>query len=202
MTNDEYNKASGYIDRCLEIVGPNSPATLNYIMKKAELLQLAYTKTSDNNYLNKAIIEYESLLDKMPNNTSVLNNLAYMLADADMQLDKALRYAEHAHELMPNDPYLLDTYSYVLYKNGKFNEASEYLQSALQQYELEKIPAPAEVYEHLGMINEKLSLANEALAAYEQALEQGADKLADAAKQKIKASIDRVSKQIGQTGNK
>ena len=67
-SNSEYNKAVGYIDKCLQIGGLNNPHRANYIMQKAEVLTLAYNKTSDNNYLKKAIAEYESLLVEMPNN--------------------------------------------------------------------------------------------------------------------------------------
>jgi len=87
----------------------------------------------------------------------------------------------------------MDTYAYALYRNSRFEEAAELEQSALQQFEQDKIAVPADVYEHLGMIKEKLGLENEALAAYKQALETGQDKLTEAAKQQIEASIQRVS---------
>jgi len=193
--NGEYNKAVGYIDKCLEIVGPDSPRRVNYIVRKALVLQLAYNKTSDNNYLKRAIVEYESLLAKMPNNTSVLNNLSYMLAENNERLAEALRYAKHAHEIRPNNPNLLDTYAYVLYKNGRFSEAAEFLQAALQQYEQGEISAPADVYEHLGQIREELGAADEALAAYKQALRIGADKLSEPVIERIKKAIERLSRQ-------
>jgi tetratricopeptide (TPR) repeat protein len=195
--NGEYNKAVGYIDKCMEITGPDSPHRLSYIVRKAEVLTLAYGKTSNNNYLTRAIAEYESLLTKMPNNMGVLNNLAYMLAEENVRLAKALEYAKRAYEARPNNPGFLDTYSYVLYKNGRFAEAAEFLQSALQQYELSKISAPAEVYEHLGMVKEELGSGTEAIAAYKQALEVEAGKLPEAAIERIKVAIERLSQQEG-----
>lgn len=189
----EYNKAVGYIDKCLQISGPNSPRWVDYITKKAEVLLSAYQKTSDKNYLGRAIEVYESLLAKIPNNTGILNNLAYMLAKNNERLDEALRYAERAYELSPNNPGFLDTYAYVLYKNGKFPEAAEFLHSSLQQYEQDKISAPAEVYEHLGQICEGLGSGDEALAAYKQALEIGADKLSEPTRKRITSAIERLS---------
>ena len=191
--NGEYNKAVGHIDKCLQIAGPDNPHGVSYTVKKAEVLTLAYSKTSNNNYLKKAIVEYESLLTKMPNNMGILNNLAYMLAEENVRLAEALEYARRAYETRPNDPGFLDTYSYVLYKNGRFAEAAEFLQSALQQYELNKVSAPAEVYEHLGMIKEELGSWTEALSAYKQALEVGADELSEAAKRRILSVVERVS---------
>ncbi len=191
--NGEYNNAVDYIDKCLQIIGPNSPDEVIFITRKAEIFTLAYSKTSDNNYLKKAVAEYESLLAKMPNNPDVLNNLAYMLAEENVRLAEALEYAKRACETRPNDPGILDTYSYLLYKNGRLSEAAESLQSALQQYEQNRISAPSEVYEHLGMIKEKLGSIDEALAAYKQALEVGAGGLSEVTSERIKAAIERLS---------
>ena len=193
--NGEYNKAVGYIDKCVQIAEPNSQAEVDYTVKKSEVLTLAYNKTSNNSYLQEAIRQYESLLAKMPNNTVVLNNLAYMLAENNVRLDEALKYAKRACRARPNDPGFLDTYSLVLYKSGRFAEAAEFLQSALQQYELNKISAPAEVYEHLGMIKEELGSVAEALAAYKQALEIGAEQLPEPVVQQIKKAVERLSQQ-------
>jgi tetratricopeptide (TPR) repeat protein len=194
MINSQYNSAVEYIDKCLNIIGPNSPGKVTFIMKKAEVFTLAYSKTSDNNYLKKAITEYESLLAEMPNEPEVLNNLAYMLAEENTQLDKALEYSKQAHELKPNDPGFLDTYAYILYKNGKLSEATEFIQSALQQYEQNKVSAPADVYEHLGMIKEGQGLVDEAIAAYKQALDVK-EGLTKVTAERIKATIERLSLQ-------
>jgi predicted Zn-dependent protease len=162
-------------------------------MQKAETLILAYNKTSDNNYLKKAIAEYESLLVEMPNNISVLNNLAYMLAKNNERLNDALQYAERSLQARPNYPAFLDTYAFVLHKNDKNAEAAEFLQAALQQYESQQIQIPYDVYEHLGMIKEKLNAKAEALAAYKEALQLGAGKLPKTAEQQIMSAIERLS---------
>jgi tetratricopeptide (TPR) repeat protein len=81
----------------------------------------------------------------------------------------------------------------VLLKSGKISEAAESLAAALQHYEQDRMPVPAEVYEHKGMIKEKLGAKSEALAAYGQALQAGEDRLSQKAKQRIKEAIARVS---------
>ena len=189
----EYNKAVSYMDKCLLIIGPDSPQRVNYIMEKAKVLTLAYNKTSDNNYLKKAIAEYESLLVEMPNNTSILNNLAYMLANNNERLTEALQYAERSLQAKPNSPDFLDTYAYVLHKNGRNSEAAESLQAALQQYGIQQVRIPAEVYEHLGLVNEKLGAQAKAIAAYKQALQAGEDNLPKAIEQRITLAIERLS---------
>ena len=133
------------------------------------------------------------MLKKMPNNTGVLNNLAYMLAENNERLEDALEYSRRAHESAPDNPGFLDTYGYVLYKNNKLQEADEYLQAALQQYLQNRISAPAEVHEHLGMVKEALGQKAEAVEAYEQALLTGKESLSEAARERIKTAIKRVA---------
>ncbi len=189
----DYDKAIDYINRCIEIAGQDSVRGINYIVKKVEVLTYAFEKTSDNNYLKQGIADYESLLAKMPNNINVLNNLSYTLAENNERLSDALRYIKKAVEASPNNPSFLDTYAYVLYKNGEFSRAAELAASALQQYEQSGILAPAEVYEHLGMIKEGLGVNDQALNAYKQAYEIGADKLSERLRKRIKEAIERLS---------
>ena len=188
----EYNKALDYIEKCIEIVGHDDPRRFDYVVGKIAVLNSVYNKTSDNSYLRRSISEYESLLAEMPNNAVILNNLAYMLTEDNTQLAKALGYSQRAYSAQPNNPGFLDTYSYVLYKNGQFEEAARFVHASLQQYEQNDFSAPAEVYEHLGMINEKLGLTAEAIAAYEQAIKTGADNLSDVVKERIKSAIERL----------
>jgi len=193
--NGEYNKAIDYIDKCLEIIGPNEPQSVDYIVQKAEVLQAAYTKTSDKSYLAEAVIAYESLLDKWPKNTSVLNNLAYMMVENNESLEKALEYARRACEIEPEHPGYLDTYGYALHKNGKYEKAVQRLQASLQQFEARRLAVPWDVYEHLGMANEKLAQRSQAYDAYKQAselLKQYKSGL-DEAKQRVQEAIERLS---------
>ena len=190
----EYDKAADYIDKCIQITGSDTPRGVDYMAKKAEVLTLAYQKTSDNNYLKKAIRDYESLLVKMPNYSTVLNNLAYMLAENNERLPEALEYAKQALEQGPNNPVFLDTYACVLYKSGMDSKADEFMTAALQQYEQNEIVVPSEVYEHKGMIKEKIGQKKQALDAYKRALEIGADKLPKPVKERITSAVERLSR--------
>jgi tetratricopeptide (TPR) repeat protein len=191
--NNEYGEAIDYIGKCVELAEPDSQRRVDYTMKKADILTLAYEKSSDKNYLRTAITVYESLLTKMPNNTSILNNLAYLFVENNERLPEALQYAKRALDRQPNNPGFLDTYAYVLHKRGENSQAAEFLAAALQQYQQNDILVPAEVYEHKGMIKEELGAKEEALAAYRQALEIGADRLSQKAEQRINKAIERLS---------
>lgn len=190
----EYDTAISYIDKCIELAGLDSRRGANFAVKKAEILMLQYEETSDNNYLKKAIVDYESLLAKMPTNSNVLNNLAYMLAEGNERLSEALKHAEKALEQKPNSPSFLDTYAYVLYRNGRYSEADEFLTASLQQYEQSEDPVPTEVYEHLGVIKEALGEKDKAVEAYERALEVGGRKLSEKRKERISQIIERLSR--------
>ena len=196
LRTGEYGKAVDYIDTCIRNTEPTDPRRVDYIVKKGEILAEVYEKTSDKNYLKAAIAEYESLLDKMPNNTrvvTVLNNLAFLLAENEERLSDALGYAKRALDLEPKSPGILDTYAYVLLKSGNVSDAARFLTEALQRFEQDQIPVPAEVYEHKGMIKEQLGEKQEALAAYEEALNVGEKNLSEKAKQRIERAVARIS---------
>lgn len=190
----EHIKALNYINKCIELTGPDNPARVNYIIKKVEALIQAYEETSDNKYIKTAITDYESLLAEMPKNINVLNNFAYLLAEYSQRYPEALKYARQALDAKPNAPGVLDTYAYALHKNNKNQEAAEYVEAALQQYnEQNIIPVPPEVYEHKGMIQEELGAKDEALAAYRMAMENGGDKFSNRVRERITRAIERVS---------
>ncbi len=192
----QYEQALNYISKCIDLTGADSLRRIDYTLKKGDILILLNEKSSDKNYLKSAIADYESLLAKMPSNTgvtTVLNNLAYMLAENNERLPEALKYAKRALDAKPNSPVVLDTYAYVLLKNGKKQQAAEFLAAALQHYEQDKNLVPAEVYEHKGMIKEQLGAKSEALVAYRKALEVGADRLSQKTRRRIESAIGRVS---------
>jgi tetratricopeptide (TPR) repeat protein len=193
----DYSKALEYLDKCSKTIGPDQPQWLNYTMQKAETLILAFSKTSDNKYLKDAVGVYESLLEKMPNNTSVLNNVAYILAVNNQDLDKALEYARRAHEMQPDDPEYLDTYAVVLYKKGKYAESLQFSQTSIQQYEARRLSPPAEAYEHLAQAHEQLGELTQARAAYGQALDAGGNNMQKVDKERINAAIERLGKNKG-----
>jgi predicted Zn-dependent protease len=174
-------------------VGREDPRRIGLVGSKVSVLTLAYKRTSDNSYLVKAIDEYESLLAEMPNNTLVLNNLAYLLAESGEKLPEALEYAKRAYELTPDNAGILDTYAYVLHKNGKNSEADNFLQASIQLYGQDEMGVPTEVYEHLGMIKEDSGASAEALDAYKLALEAADDSSSDSTRQRIVSAIQRLS---------
>jgi tetratricopeptide (TPR) repeat protein len=189
----DWDEAARYIDVCLRLTDPQTPRYVRYVIKKAEVLTLAWKRTSDNGYLDRAIAVYESLRAEMPKNSSVLNNLAYMLAQGDGKLAEALEYAEQAVEISPDEANYLDTYGYVLYRSGKPDKAVEVLAAAIQQYEVDGQPS-GDVYEHMGLAREAMGEDDKAVAAYRRALEVGGGAMADEARDRLTSAIERLAR--------
>ncbi|MFH1615668.1 MAG: tetratricopeptide repeat protein [Planctomycetota bacterium] len=194
--NEQYNKALKHVNKCLELVEPNSPERLGYISQKAAILLGAYRKTSDAKYIDMAMEEYESALSQWPNNPSVLNNLAYWMVYTDKDAQKAMSYAQRAMELTPDNPNIMDTYGFALYKNGKYQQADQILQAAIQLIEQENVTAPSEMYQHIGMVNEKLEQYQKAINAYEQALKIKESGLTEKERQKIEQSLAQLKEKV------
>ncbi|MFA5423401.1 MAG: tetratricopeptide repeat protein [Phycisphaerae bacterium] len=185
----EYNQAVRYLEKCIANSEPDSQDYIDAIMKKCEVLSIAYQQYSDNSYLDQAIAAWQQLHQISPDNIEIMNNIAYLLAESGRELPMALEYAEKAVKQSPNNAGILDTYAYVLYKNGRFEDAAEQVRTSVQRYEIDQAYAPAEVYEHLGMIMEALGQKNEAVAAYQRTLEAGQDSLSESKKEQIKQTI-------------
>jgi tetratricopeptide (TPR) repeat protein len=191
--NSENVKALTYVDKCLQIAGSKSPAYRSLVDTKQSILLDVYNSTSDKKYFNDAVKLYEDYIASSPSvEVGALNNLAYLLANNDTDIDKAVSYAKKACDVVQNNPNILDTYAYVLYKKGDYAKASEIAQQALQLSEKTSVSAPADVYEHVGMINAKLGRKNEAVNAYQNALKVGEKTLSDAAKQRIQSAIEAL----------
>ncbi|TWX52477.1 XrtA/PEP-CTERM system TPR-repeat protein PrsT [Colwellia hornerae] len=81
---------------------------------------------------DKAIAEYERLIEVLPENIVVLNNLSWLYMDQG-QFIQALKYAKKAYALNAEIPNVVDTYAQVLLKSGETVEA---LVKAKEAYKL------------------------------------------------------------------
>lgn len=91
-------------------------------------LATAYQNTEE---YGNATSEYEKILKDSPDNTAVLNNLAWLYSLNDNQ--KALDYAEKAYRLTQTDPGILDTYGWILVQQGQVVKGRRLLEQALDQ---------------------------------------------------------------------
>ena len=117
----------------------------------------------------ESFASYELSLKANPDNALVLNNYAYHLSLAALQLEKASQMAKKAVGLTPGNSYYLDTYAWVLYKQGNYPEALNYIEQAMKTTS----DNSSTVLEHYGDILFRLNRKDEAAIAWKEALEKG-----------------------------
>lgn len=86
------------------------------------------------------------LMQLKPNEPHAYNALGYSFADRNVRLPEAQQLLTRALELAPNDGYIMDSMGWVLFRQGKLEQARDYLQRA---YEARP---HAEVGAHLGEV--------------------------------------------------
>lgn len=79
----------------------------------------------------EAIRMSRDVLQREPNNSLAMNNLAYLIAAKEQRYEEALKLVRRAIELEGPQPTLLDTEGYILLAAGKPNEAVRTLQEAV-----------------------------------------------------------------------
>lgn len=79
----------------------------------------------------KAAAFYEKELAINPDNTVVLNNLAWEYGINQSSLEKAQPYLDKLKDAKNLDPRILDTIGWILAMNGKADEGSRYIRNAL-----------------------------------------------------------------------
>jgi tetratricopeptide (TPR) repeat protein len=94
----------------------------------------------------QAIEAFRKAVELAPDNATALNALGYTLTIATRKYSDAYKLISRAMELEPENPAIMDSMGWVLFKQGKNDEAREWLERA---YEL--FPDP-EVAAHLGAL--------------------------------------------------
>lgn len=164
-----YNDAIEHLDQCIEILGPDHPGWLPLATYKSTTLVMSYIKTADNKYFAQTVELFEAILEKQPNNFSVMNNLAFLLLDADQQIEKALAYARKVHQSSPGNATYLDTYAYAQCKSGQYEEAEQNLLRAIQITQASQKPIPWDMHKHLGIARQGLGKNSQAIGSYQKA---------------------------------
>ncbi len=90
--------------------------------------------------------DLEKLIADDPENAHALNALGYHYADANTNLDEAQDMLERANTLLPDDPAILDSLGWLYYRQGKVDQALEYLRAAYSQL------GDPEIAAHLGEV--------------------------------------------------
>ncbi len=112
---------------------------------------------------------YAKTLKIQPHNALVLNNWSYYLSLRKTKLDQAEEMIKKAVKIEPKNPSYLDTYAWVMYQQGKFKEALEWMELALATAGEDK----ATLYEHYGDILFRLGQEVKAIEFWQKAKAAG-----------------------------
>ena len=112
---------------------------------------------------------YEAALKFQPNNDGVLNNYSYYLSLRDTNLAKAAIMSRKSNQLVPNSSIYEDTYAWVLYKTGKYQDAKDWENKALQHGGAKDVSS----LDHYGDILYKLGDTDGALNYWQKAKDAG-----------------------------
>ena len=116
---------------------------------------------------------YDAALELQPNNVNALNNFSYYLSLRGEKLDIAERMSAKSLRLRPDEGSFLDTYGWILYKQGKYQQAKEYIQKAIDRTKNNN--DDGSLWNHLGDVEYKLGNKDKALEYWRKAVAKGSD---------------------------
>lgn len=124
----------------------------------------------ENGEWEEARSDYERALRLNRDNHNALNNYAYYITlyeEEEEKLMEALDMAKRALAMEPDNPSYLDTLAWAYFKTGNTAAAKEYIEQALDAG-----AEGAEVYEHMGDIQQSSGNHTEAIYWWQKALEE------------------------------
>jgi putative PEP-CTERM system TPR-repeat lipoprotein len=121
------------------------------------------------NRSNEATVTYEALEQELPDDSRVLNNLAWSLKDSDPS--KGIEYARKAERLDTGNPLILDTLAMLLLKVGDKEAALDVIEKAIS-----KAPRAFDIHLNYADILVANNQINRAKKVLEEILKQSTDK--------------------------
>ncbi|MBC7695922.1 MAG: tetratricopeptide repeat protein [Burkholderiales bacterium] len=156
----KYDLAVRSLEDGIEFVYNDKPLLIEYYSS----LGNAYNYLKDYIKSDKA---FDDALKVDPDNDFILNNYAYFLSLRKEKLEKAEKFSRRCNELKPNNRSYIDTYGWILYQQGKYKEAEEWLSKAV------KLGQKSSIVEHYGDVLYKLDRTEEALKYWKEAKQAG-----------------------------
>jgi tetratricopeptide (TPR) repeat protein len=114
--------------------------------------------------LDRMESDLRRLITLRPNHAHAYNALGYTLADRNVRLDEARTLIERAVQLAPEDPQILDSMGWIAYRQGKTDEAINWLQRAWA------IRNDPEIGAHLGEVLWRMGRNADAINIWNQAI--------------------------------
>ncbi len=119
---DRYDEALEYFDQAIGY-RPNEEGLR---LSRAELT----LRMGD---VDAAIDQYEQTVKRWPDSPMSLNALGYTLADRTDRYGEAAKLIKKALRMQPESPAIIDSWGWVLHRQGKNEEALQYLEKAYER---------------------------------------------------------------------
>lgn len=84
--------------------------------------QLMASDYMTNGDIDRAILEYERVIEQYPDSGEALNNLAMLYYQEKNEKHRALGLAKKAYQLIPDNAVVLDTYGWLLLETGSLEQ--------------------------------------------------------------------------------
>ena len=140
----------------------------------------------------KSDIDLLAALEIIPDNSYILNYLAYSWLERNYKIPKAIEMLELAYKQNENDPYIIDSVGWGYYLTEKFEEAEIFMRRAL-----EIMPNDPIVNEHYGDILWSLNRKVQARYFWNNVLKF--KDINDETKEKIKAKLLKGPKKVNES---
>jgi len=154
----EYKKAIEHYDQILLKINVNSPLYSEVLYRRGG----SYERLGDYENSDKDLLRS---LDIDPDNSYVLNYLAYSWLERKYKINTALQMLEKAYAEKSNDPYIIDSIGWAYYLIDDYEKAESFLKRAV-----ELMPQDPIVNDHYGDILWKLDRKIQARYFWENVL--------------------------------
>jgi len=161
---DKNNEAVIILEEGLGKVKNNRTLEIQFHSYIAE----AYKNVGNN---TKSDENFELALQLDPGNLVLLNNYSYYLSLRQTKLDIAEKMSEKTIIAEPENYTYLDTYAWILFNQGKYKKALEFIQKAVKNGGSND----PDILEHYGDILFKVGQKDEAVEYWKQSIEHGND---------------------------
>ncbi len=119
----------------------------------------------------EAYAAYDSCLQWKDDNIGCLNNYAYYLSEENKDLPRAEQMSYRTIQSEPSNSTYLDTFAWILFKQGRYNEALQYIDMAVSNDTTDS----AVIIEHAGDIHAMNDDIDAAIEYWKKAIEIGTD---------------------------